>query len=55
MNIIVSLMAAGARKKFSKEEYRHIKKEADARYRRLMSENRDIPKALKLFKPVSLL
>ena len=47
MNIIVSLMAAGARKKFSKEEYRQIKKEADARYRRLVSENRDIPKALK--------
>lgn len=47
MNVIVSLMAAGARKRFSKEEYRQIRKEADARYRKLVAENRDIPKALK--------
>ncbi len=47
MNVIVSLMAAGAKKYFSKEEFRRIRKEADARYRRLVSENKDEPKALK--------
>ena len=47
MNVIVSLMAAGAKKNFSKEEFRRIRKEADARYRRLVSENKDEPKALK--------
>ena len=30
MNVIVSLMAAGAKKNFSKEEFRRIRKEADA-------------------------
>lgn len=47
MNVIVSLMAAGAKKNFSKEEFRRIRKEADAHYRRLVSENKDAPKALK--------
>jgi len=47
MNVIVSLMAAGAKKNFSKEEFKRIRKEADARYRRLVSENKDEPKALK--------
>ena len=47
MNIIVSLMAAGAKKRFPKEEFRRIRKEADARYRKLVSENRDDSKALK--------
>ena len=47
MNVIVSLMAAGAKKNFSKEEFRRIRKEADAHYRRLVSENKDEPKALK--------
>ena len=39
MNVIVSLMAAGAKKNFSKEEFRRIRKEADAHYRRLVSKN----------------
>lgn len=46
MNVIVSLMAAGAKKNFSKEEFRRIRKEADTRYRRLVSENKDDPKTL---------
>ena len=47
MNLIVSLMAAGARKRFSKEEYRKIREEADALFRQLTEENEDLPKALK--------
>ena len=47
MNVIVSLMAAGAKKNFTKEEFRQIRKEADARYRKMVSENKDCPKALK--------
>ena len=30
MNLIVSLMAAGARKSFTPDEYRRVRKEADA-------------------------
>ena len=47
MNLIVSLMAAGARKRFPKEEYRKIREEADALFRQLTEENKDLPKALK--------
>ena len=49
MNVIVSLMAAGAKKNFTKEEFRRVRKEADARYRKMVSENKDCPKALKKF------
>lgn len=51
MNVIVSLMAAGAKKNFTKEEFRRIRKEADARYRKMVSENKDCPKALKKHLP----
>ena len=47
MNVIVSLMAAGAKKNFTKEEFRRVRKEADARFRKMVSENKDCPKALK--------
>ena len=47
INMIVSLMAAGARKRFSREEYRRIREEANALFQKLTEENRDIPKAMK--------
>ena len=47
MNPIVSLMAAGARKRFSREEYRRIRKEADALFGKLVEENKDLPRATK--------
>lgn len=47
MNMIVSLMTAGARKRFSREEYRQIREEADALFQELTEENKDLPKAMK--------
>ena len=47
MNIIVSLMASGVRKRFSKGEYKDIKQESNALFVRLTDENRGIPAALK--------
>ena len=47
MNMIVSLMAAGAKKRFSREEYRQIREEANALFQKLTEENKDLPKALK--------
>lgn len=47
MNMIVSLMAADSRKRFSREEYRQIRKEADALFQELTEENKDLPKAMK--------
>lgn len=45
MNMIVSLMAAGAKKRFSREEYRQIREEANALFQKLTKENKDLPKA----------
>ena len=47
MNMIVSLMASGAKKRFSREEYRRIREEANNLFRALTEENKDLPKALK--------
>ncbi len=47
MNPIVDMMARGARGCFSRAEHDAIRREADALYRHLTEENRDIPKALK--------
>jgi len=47
MNMIVSLMASGAKKRFSRREYRQIRREADALFRKLTEENGDLPKAMK--------
>ena len=47
MNPIVSLMAAGAKKRFSREEYGKIRGEADTLFRKLAAENRDCSRALK--------
>ena len=47
MNMIVSLMATGARKRFSREEYRRIREEANALFQELTEENKDLPKAMK--------
>ncbi len=47
MNPVVNLMARGARGCFSKAEFYAFRREADALYRHLTEENRDIPKALK--------
>ena len=47
MNMIVSLMAAGAKKRFTREEYRRIREEANALFQNLTEENKDLPKALK--------
>ena len=47
MNMIVSLMASGAKKRFSWREYRQIRREADALFRKLTEENGDLPKAMK--------
>ena len=47
MNMIVSLMASGAKKRFSREEYRRIREEANTLFRDLTEENKDLPKALK--------
>lgn len=47
MSFIVALMASGARKQFPKEEYRQIRKEANARFRKLTQENLSLPKAMK--------
>lgn len=46
-NLIVAMMASGARKRFSREEYRRIRSEANALYQKLTDENRDLPKALR--------
>ena len=46
MNMIVSLMAADSRKRFSREEYRRIRKEASALFQELTEENKDLPKAM---------
>ena len=40
MNMIVSLMAAGAKKRFSREEYRQIRGEANALFQKLTEENK---------------
>ena len=40
MNMIVSLMAAGAKKRFSREEYRQIREEANALFQKLTEENK---------------
>ena len=47
MNMIVSLMASGAKKRFPREEYRRIREEANTLFRDLTEENKDLPKALK--------
>ena len=47
MNMIVSLMASGAKKRFPRKEYREIRKEANALFQKLTEENRDLPKAMK--------
>ena len=47
MNMIVSLMAAGTRKRFSREEYRRIREEANALFQKLTEDNKDLPKAMK--------
>ena len=47
MDLIVSLMATGVKKNFSKEEYRKIKEEADVLFQKLTKENEDLPKELK--------
>ena len=47
MNLIVSMMTSGAKKQFSRDEYRKIRAEADALYQKLRDENQDIPKAMK--------
>lgn len=47
MNMIVSLMASGAKKRFSREEYRQIREEANALFQKLTEENKDLSKALK--------
>lgn len=40
MNMIVSLMAAGAKKRFFREEYRQIREEANALFQKLTEENK---------------
>ena len=47
MNMIVSLMASGAKKRFPRKEYREIRKEANALFQKLTEENGDLPKAMK--------
>ena len=47
MNMIVSLMASGAKKRFPRKEYREIRKEANALFQKLTEENRDLSKAMK--------
>lgn len=47
MNMIVSLMAAGVKKRFSRVEYRQIREEANALFQKLTEENKDLLKALK--------
>ena len=47
MNPIVSMMASGAKKQFSKDELRSIRSEANALFKKLTNENEDIPKAMK--------
>ena len=47
MNMIVSLMTAGAKKRFPREEYRRIREEANALFQELTEENKDLPKAMK--------
>lgn len=47
MNAIVLLMVLGAKKRFSKDEFRTIRREANILFDHLRKENRDIPKALK--------
>ena len=47
MNMIVSLMASGAKKRFPREENRRIREEANTLFRDLTEENKDLPKALK--------
>lgn len=47
MNIIVSLMTSGARKRFSKDEYNNIRREANTLFVQLTDENKGIPAALK--------
>lgn len=47
MNLIVSLMVSGAKKRFSREEYRRIRKDADTLFLELTKENKDLPEALK--------
>lgn len=47
MNLIVRLMAKGARKLFTREEYRAVVKEAISLYQQLLKENSDASKALK--------
>lgn len=45
--MIVSMMAAGAKKHFSREEYRKIREEANTLFQKLTEENQDLPKAMK--------
>ena len=47
MNMIVSLMASGAKKRVSREEYRQTRDEANALFQKLTEENKDLSKALK--------
>ena len=47
MNMIVSMMAAGAKKHFSREEYRKIREEANTLFQKLTEENQVLPKAMR--------
>lgn len=47
MDLIVSMMASGARKNFSRKEYQSIKEEADVLFQKLRKENENLSKALK--------
>ena len=41
-NMIVSLMAAGAKKRFSREEYRKIREETNTLFQELTEENKRV-------------
>ena len=47
MNLIISMMANGAKREFQGAELRQIKAEADGRFRQLTEENREVQKALR--------
>ena len=51
MNLIVSMMANGAKREFGGAELRQIKAEANGRFRQLTEENREFPKALRQQQP----
>lgn len=47
MNLIVSMMLRGARKRFDREEYARLRGEANALFGQLTQENTDLPRAVK--------